>query len=274
MVTEVMNGLSERQKREQEYYNQYAQSFDAKREIDMSPIHGPMKKIERRPWNSYWATYELAIDSFQPGQKLLDFGSGPGENALRFSEIGYDVEGFDISQANVEVANKLFEANQRKDKGNFQVSPAEVLPYEDNSFEMIVGVDILHHVDIPKAVVECHRVLKEGGQAIFREPLEVPFLDWIRNTKLVKLFAPTEASFELHITEDERKLNSIDVEILRNTFPKMEMRRFLFLSRFDKFFRDGEDPKPSFLEKIDHLLMTYIPGVKYLGGVVIFILKK
>lgn len=274
MTTGTMPLLSERQKREQDFYNQYAKKFDATRGVDMAPIHGPLKGTEKRPWNSYWATYEFAIKNFKTGDKLLDFGSGPGENALRFSEIGYKVEGFDISEANIELANKLFSKNKRSDRGSFQVSPAEALPYADNSFETIVGIDILHHVNIQTAIKECRRVLKKGGVAIFREPLEVPFLDWIRRTKLVKMFAPTEASFELHITEDERKLNSTDVEILRSEFPNMEMKKFLFLSRFDKFFRKGEDPRPSLLERIDHLLMNYIPGVKYLGGAVIFVLKK
>ena len=88
------------------------------------------------------------------------------------------------------------------------------------------------------------------------------------------MFAPTEKSFELHITEDERKLNSKDIAILKNIFPQMEMKKYLFLSRFDKFFRKGSDPQPSLLEKIDHFLINHIPGIKYLGGVVIFILKK
>jgi ubiquinone/menaquinone biosynthesis C-methylase UbiE len=272
--TVVDETLTERQQREKEYYEQFANSFDITNEIDFTPVDGPLSGKERRPWNSYWATYELSIDLFKKGARLLDFGSGPGENALRLSKIGYQIDGFDISEKNIEVSKQLFEKYKMSDKATFQVSSAESLPYEDKSFEVIVGVDILHHIDIDKSVRECHRVLKDDGVAIFREPLEVPILDFIRNLKIVKIFAPTEKSFELHITEDERKLNQVDVEILRNIFPNMEMRKYLFLSRFDKFFRKGSDPQPSVLEKIDHFLITFIPGIKYLGGVVIFILKK
>jgi ubiquinone/menaquinone biosynthesis C-methylase UbiE len=268
------NSLTERQQREKEYYEQFANSFDLSSEIDFTPVDGPLSGKERRPWNSYWATYEMSIDLYKEGSRLLDFGSGPGENALRLSKIGYQVDGFDISDKNIEVSKQLFDKYKMTDKGTFQVSSAESLPYEDSSFEVIIGVDILHHIDIDKSVRECHRVLKEGGVAIFREPLEVPILDFIRNLKVIKFFAPTEKSFELHITEDERKLNQVDVDILLNIFPKMEMKKYLFLSRFDKFFRKGSDPQPSILEKIDHFLINNIPGVKYLGGVVIFVLKK
>lgn len=262
--------LTERQKREKEYYDQYASSFDLNRNIDFSPV----SSSEKRPWNSYWAVYHLASELYQGGSTLLDFGSGPGENALRFTKIGYQIEGFDISESNVAVSRKLFEKYDCADKGNFQVSPAEILPYQDNTFDMIVGVDILHHVDIKKSVTECKRVLRPGGTAIFREPVEVPVLDAIRNLSIVKFFAPKTKSFELHITDDERKLNSEDIKIVKSIFPSTEIKRYSILARFDKFFREGSDPQPSFLEKLDFVLMNNIPFLKYLGGVVIFILKK
>lgn len=262
--------LSDRQKREKEYYDQYAVSFDLNRKIDFSPVIAE----EKRPWNSYWTVYHLAAENFRPNAMLLDFGSGPGDNAVRFAKIGYNVEGFDISEANVAVSHLMFEKNGFSGRGNFQVAPAEILPYPSNHFDFIAGIDILHHIDIAKSIAECKRVLKPGGVAIFREPLEVPLLDMIRNTWLVKLFAPKEKSFELHITEDERKLNNNDLEVIQTIFPKMEMKRYFLLARFDKFLREGSDPKPSLLEKIDHFLMEKIPALKYLGGVVIFVLKK
>lgn len=262
--------LSDRQKREKEYYDQYAGSFDLDRKIDFSPVDSK----EKRPWNSYWSVYHLAAENFKQNSIMLDFGSGPGDNALRFARIGYKVEGFDISESNVAVSHMVFEKNGYQGRGKFQVSAAETLPYPNDYFDFIAGIDILHHIDIAKSVSECKRVLKPGGVAIFREPLEVPFLDFLRNTWLVKLFAPKKKSFELHITEDERKLNSTDVEIINNIFPNMLLKRYFLFARFDKFLREGSDPQPSTLEKIDHFLMTRIPVLKYLGGVVIFVLRK
>ena len=262
--------LTDRQKREKEYYDQYAGSFDLNRQIDLSPVLAK----EKRPWNSYWSVYHLAAENFKPNHLMLDFGSGPGDNALRFAKIGYKVEGFDISESNVAVSHLIFEKNGLSGQGNFQVAPAETLPYPDNHFDFIAGIDILHHVDIERSISECKRVLKSGGVAIFREPLEVPLLDMIRNTWLVKLFAPKTKSFELHITEDERKLNIADIDMIRTIFPNLVLKRYFLFARFDKFFREGSDPEPSFLEKMDHYLMSKIPALKYLGGVVIFVLKK
>lgn len=269
-MTSVTIELTDRQQREKEYYDEYAASFDFNREVDFSPVASG----EKRPWNSYWDVYHLASAYYKPHARLLDFGSGPGSNGIRFAKIGYQVEGFDISPSNVELARVLFEKNGYKGRGNFQVALAEILPYPDEYFDIIAGVDILHHVDIDRSISECRRVLKKGGVAIFREPLEVPLWDWIRNTRLVKFFAPKDKSFKRHITEDERKLNQQDIKVISGLFPEMELRRYFLLARFDKLFREGYEPQSSFLEKLDHFLFKLFPVLKHLGGVVIFVLKK
>ncbi len=264
--------LSERQKREQEYYNQYASMFKVNENVDFSPVLGN----ERRPWNSYWYTYQL-VEENKTGRTeptLLDFGSGPGENALRFAKLGYKVEGFDISEKNCEVADQLFAKYEMSDRGSFKVTPAEKLDYESESFDVICGIDILHHVDIPKAIVECHRVLKKGGIAVFREPLDVPLWDIIRNSRIVTKFFPKTASFDTHITEDERKLNQEDLRVISQTFPDIRIDKFLLFSRFDPYIRKEGDPTPSMLEKVDSFLMKIIPGLANLGGAMVITVKK
>jgi ubiquinone/menaquinone biosynthesis C-methylase UbiE len=262
--------LSERQKREKEFYDQYADRFNIHQEIDLSPVISK----QRRPWNSYWAVYETASQLFKSNHRMLDFGSGPGDNAIRFAKIGYYVEGFDISETNIALSRELAAKNGIANKVQFQLSPAEKLPYTNNLFDFIAGIDILHHVDITLAITECKRVLKPGGVAVFREPLEVPLLDQIRNTKLIRLFAPKGKSFEHHITEDERKLNQADIDTIVSIFPNTTIKKYSLFSRFDKFFREGSNPRPSLLEQLDHVLFAFFPFLKRLGGVVILVLKK
>lgn len=274
--------LSERQQREKAYYEQYAAKFDLESEVDLEPALGPLTGRERRPWNSYWRTYELPINHFISRLKderakaptLLDFGCGPGDNALRFASAGFHIKGFDISEGNISISRNLFAKNQMSERAEFSVGTAEKLGHADESFEAVVGIDILHHVDIPKAIREVKRVLRPGGIAIFREPIEVPLLDWIRNTALIRKIVPNVASLNAHITEDERKLNQGDVAILREAFPNMRMEKFLIFSRFDRFIRRHGQKNPSLLEKIDYALCRFIPGLKNLAGGVIFILEK
>lgn len=268
-----MTTLTDRQLREKDYYNQFAQGFDLESlKVDLSPVLGPLSGNEARPWNSYWSMYSCAVEEYTEGAKILDFGSGPGENALRFARIGYEVQGFDISEANVELAKKLFQKHNAN--GDFCVSSAEALPYKDNSFELIAGIDILHHIDIPKGLAECKRVLKPGGKAFFREPVEAPLLDSIRNTWPLILIAPKQASFELHITEDERKLNHFDEEEIQRIFPKLKKRPYLLFARLDRFIRRDNNPNPSFLEKLDHKLFQAFPFLQKFCGAVIYEVEK
>lgn len=262
--------LSDRQRREKDYYDQYASTLQLNREVDFSPVISD----EQRPWNSYWEIYALARRFFNEGMTILDFGCGPGDNALRLAKIGYKVIGFDISPTNIKLAQELFSNNPWTKESKFEVSTAENLPYSNETFDVISGVDILHHVDIKRSLEECHRVLKVGGVAIFREPIEAPFLDMIRNTWPVRLIAPKDKSFESHITEDEAKLTEKDLEFIQSIFPKFEIKRYFILARLDRFYRQGADPTPSILEKIDHWLIRNFPGYGRLGGAIVIILKK
>lgn len=48
---------------------------------------------------------------------------------------------------------------------------AQSLPFKDNSFDNIVAIDVLHHIERPvRFFEEAQRVLKEGGKIILLEP--------------------------------------------------------------------------------------------------------
>ena len=52
---------------------------------------------------------------------------------------------------------------------------AENLPYEDSTFDVIFGVDMIHHVNNPtKVLKEAIRVSKKGGKIVFVEPYVSP----------------------------------------------------------------------------------------------------
>lgn len=270
--------LTDRQIREKNYYETYALSFDPNQAVDLAPIEGPLLNTERRPWNSYWRTYELSVDYYQNTYRtpitLLDFGCGPGDNAIRFSKIGYQVTGFDICEMNVKNCHQLFSLHPPEEKADFVCCSAEEIELPSNTFDVVVGIDILHHVDIEKSLLEVKRVLKDNGIAVFREPIEAPLIDKIRQTKLMRSLFPNTPSLEHHITPDERKLNSADLKLIKDIFPDVIIERSLTLARFDKFFRRSGDKSPSVLEKIDYKLGKLFPLWNYFGGAAVIIIKK
>ena len=109
----------------------------------------------------------------------------------------------------------------------------ECLAFADDSFDLVFGNAVLHHLDIATAAREIYSVLKPGGVAIFREPLgENRGLEWIRN-------CPFRSSNHRH-TEDEHSLLYRDVDTLRTVFPKVVFRESELLSVLGYLLRKAE----------------------------------
>jgi SAM-dependent methyltransferase len=88
---------------------------------------------------------------------------------------------------------------------------AESLSFADESFDIVVGRGILHHLDLDQSLAEIRRILKKGGVAIFAEPMgHNPVLNWYR-ARTPELRTP-----------DEHPLLMKDFEAARALFPNME----------------------------------------------------
>jgi 2-polyprenyl-3-methyl-5-hydroxy-6-metoxy-1,4-benzoquinol methylase len=261
--------LTERQRREREYYETYSR-LSAADTVSFAPVDGK----QRRPWNSYWAFYERARGYFtSPAQRMLDFGCGAGEGSVRFAYVGFEVHGFDLSPSNIELAERRAKRYGYADRCHFSIQAAENLAYPTNWFDIVTGRDILHHVEIEPAIRQCLRVMKPGGVAIFREWVEAPVLDVLRRT-IGAWLVPVGKSLERHVTEDERKLSAADLELICSLCPSFTLERFMLLSRFYRLLPHSPKPRPSLLEQIDWRLIQVLPWLSRLGGSALLTLRK
>lgn len=260
--------LTDRQQRELEFYEEFSK-LNEPEGISLAAV----KSKEPKPWNSYWRLVEIAKQNFQSNeQKLLDFGCGKGEMSILFSRIGYEVFGFDISTHNIEIAKRLAARYKMTERTHFQFSLAEKLDYASDFFDVVVGTDILHHVEISEALSECSRVLKRGGLAIFHEPVRTPVFDALRETRLGTWLVPNKVSVERHVTQDEKKLTVQDLELIRKFGVDSSIQHFLLFSRLDRFIKISRET--SFLEKLDYYLFKLFPSLNRFGGVVIIVLRR
>ncbi len=86
-------------------------------------------------------------------KNVLDIGTGSGLFAEAFASLGLDVAGLD---ANPEM---LIAASKHVPAGSFREGIAEVLPYPDNTFDLVFFGLVLHETDEPlKAIKEARRV--------------------------------------------------------------------------------------------------------------------
>jgi SAM-dependent methyltransferase len=113
------------------------------------------------------------------GKRVLEYGCGLGKLTAVLVKSGADVAAFDISPASIEIAGRRLRRNGLE--ADFAVAVGEHLPYEDESFEIVIGVAVLHHLDVDRAAPELRRVLRPGGKALFVEPMGMnPLLNFAR----------------------------------------------------------------------------------------------
>ncbi len=263
--------LTQRQRREREYYEKYC-AMNAPTQVSFDPVAG----VEQRPWNPYWFLSESVASCYRSReQKLLDFGCGPGIYSVMFAKVGFEVFGFDISPSNVATAEELASGYGLRERTHFMTGVGEQLNYDDDTFDVVIGIDILHHVDIARSIRECLRVLKPGGHAFFKEPVEVPIFDTLRNTRACKWLVPKSASLERHITEDERKLTKHDLRLIKSLCPDMTAKRFRLFSRLDAFNKHlATSGKSSPVERLDQEIFRCLPFTKHFGGDLVICLRK
>jgi ubiquinone/menaquinone biosynthesis C-methylase UbiE len=158
--------LDERQRRERVYHEEFAKRY---RDKITEPVQfDVIEPGPRRPWNGYWTVYDLLTADDLAGKRVLVPGCGFGEDAIRIARLRAEVHAFDLSPDLLEIACQRA-ARVGVTGIHFDVMPAEALAYPDDFFDLIFFNDILHHVDIPKAVAEARRVLKSGGKVVANE---------------------------------------------------------------------------------------------------------
>jgi len=137
---------------------------------------------------------------------VLELGCFTGERTVEISRIARQATAIDISEDSV-LATRQRLAKSGLNATTVFTANAEELPFDDESFDVIFGFGIIHHVDVAKVARQLHRNLRPGGFAIFREPLgHNPLIN------LYRLVTPRAR------TPDERPLLEADLASLRQNF--------------------------------------------------------
>ncbi|MFZ3166958.1 MAG: methyltransferase domain-containing protein [Candidatus Methanoperedens sp.] len=111
--------------------------------------------------------FRAKISSYiQPGDAVLEVGTGTGDIAFHIAPIARKVVGIDISPEMITVASRKCSELNLKNL-TFQVEDAYRLPFAESYFTKVVSCNSLQTMKEPfKAIIEGKRVLKEGGEFI------------------------------------------------------------------------------------------------------------
>lgn len=190
------------------FFDKHAESF-----LKLSPE----ELVVNDPY-SYLAGTKVAFDYMVDrvgdidGKIILDVGCGCGWLSAYLALHGAgSVYGFDVSSKMIEVAKKRACANNIAGKVHFEQNMAEKIEFDDKFFDIIVGISVLHHIDIQSFGKIMAKMLKGGGKAIFIEPLgESKLGEFCRNKIISSLFSAR--------TENEEPLKFASMDRLEEEF--------------------------------------------------------
>jgi ubiquinone/menaquinone biosynthesis C-methylase UbiE len=217
-------------------------------------------------------TYKASRESW-----ILDAGCGTGQNIHNLAnKVSRNVFGFDISQHAIPFW-------QKKQLKNLCVSSVNQIPYQKETFDHVVCVDVLESLEVDEAdaIRELVRVTCPGGMIY----LVVPAFNWLMSPRhhqavhAVRRYTPGKL-IDL--------LVNLPVQVLRTTYlftPVFPLVAFFrFIQRI--FFYSTQKPPHSelmvlpawlnwFLFKFTHLELYFLPWFNQpIGSSILAVIQK
>lgn len=110
------------------------------------------------------------------GKDLLEIGCGRGGNIYTIHQY-YNTRitvGVDLCKANVKFCSSYLSGSST----SFAVADAEKVPFEDNSFDVIVSIESSSaYTDINSFYYDVHRILRPGGCFLYADVMENTIFD-------------------------------------------------------------------------------------------------
>ena len=241
--------LTETNIREKEFHNKLHSSGDP--------------RLQNKYYKALHNLYEdflIFLKNNAQNKNVLDFGCGSGgyaEKVVNFNPS--KLTAIDISEKAIKIAK-----SKGYNKIDFKVENCESTNLDSNSFDVIYGVGILHHLNLKKTVKEIERLLRKDGSLFFIEPLGTnPIIN------LYRKFTPNARS------DDEHPLTFSDIRYFESLLDRVKIHYYGFLTLiFLPLYKSPKNSKIfSFLSKIDKILFT-IPFFKFLAWSVLIEAKK
>lgn len=135
-----------------------------------------MQTKDVRLFNAYHqAHYDwiLRIAGDVHGKKVLDIGCGDGVLSYLFAKAGAHVTGIDNEEYGLKFARENLDRASKNEKLHYTFvnGSAYELPFESESFDIVVSCEVIEHVREPERLVsEASRVLRKGGRFVVTTP--------------------------------------------------------------------------------------------------------
>jgi ubiquinone/menaquinone biosynthesis C-methylase UbiE len=151
---------------------------------------------------------QVTQEYFKPEMEVLEFGCGTGGTAIIHAPYVKHIRAIDFSSEMIKIAQGKAEA-QNINNVTFEQLTIEELTVADESFDVVLGLGILHLLENKKEVIaKVYRMLKPGGVFITSTACLGDTMKWfkviapigvfLRLIPLVKVFTSKELENSLN----------------------------------------------------------------------------
>jgi ubiquinone/menaquinone biosynthesis C-methylase UbiE len=142
------------------YHDAAASEYDSKWGIDFGPIGRQQVRGKFVKALGEWPA--------QPFRDALEIGSGTGYFSLNLLQLGA-IQRLVATDISPEMLSTLSATAKRLGLATeTELTDAETLPFEEETFDLVFGHAVLHHLpDLDRALFEFNRVLRPGGVVAF-----------------------------------------------------------------------------------------------------------
>ncbi len=227
----------------QAYTNALSKSQDKPKNSCCGYSGGEEKSYSEASQSSFGCGNPLAFTDVQPGQTVVDLGSGAGLDLLLAADkvgpdglvIGVDMTDamLDAARANVEKAGKR---NVELRKGFI-----EELPVEAGAAHWVISNCVINlSPDKDKVFAEIARVLAPGGRFSISDIMVEELPDWIRSHPAAYAACVAGAIPEHEYLEGLRRVGLVDVEVLDRLVYDAAQLRAMVASDLDNLGLDDK----------------------------------
>ena len=195
--------------------------------------------------------YRGILDAKVPGSRFLEYGCGPYGYVYDAARQTTQAAGIDISEVAIRMAHEKASSNGLSI--DFRVMDAENMDFANESFDVICGNSILHHLDLNRSFSELARVMAPQGMGVFIEPMG--------HNPVINHYRTMTPNLR---TSDEHPLLMKDLAKLKQFFQVVQVRHFHVLTLLAVPFRN----RPVFrslrtvLHAIDQSVFWLVPWLK------------
>lgn len=204
--------------------------------------------------------YERTYRVLARDKDVLEYGCGDTRNFMTLAPIVKDLQAIDISDTAIE----RLKTENTSDNVQLHVMDAMKMTFDDNSFDLVFGSGIIHHLDTEVSSREVARVLRPSGRAVFWEPLGM--------NPVINLYRRLTPDVR---TPDEHPLVPKDFATMARHFSSIDVHYYGLTTLAAVPLRNrGIGPRCfAVTRRIDRTLVA-VPGVKHLAWFALIIGTK